>query len=126
VRTRGIQVSVIEPAYTKTRFDANSLEPDSKLDEYSEVRAALSDRMSEVLATADEPGVVADVVLQAAIAARPRLRYVAGGPGTPPTMAPQIRACRRSGRWNRRNLHLDTLMASLHRTPAPEGPRVGR
>ena len=31
--TSGIRVSVIEPAYTKTQFDANFLEPDSKLDE---------------------------------------------------------------------------------------------
>ena len=40
LRTRGIRVSVIEPAYTKTQFDANFLDPDSKLDEYREVRAA--------------------------------------------------------------------------------------
>src|SRR4249920_30818 len=32
LRTWGIRVSVIEPAYTKTRFDANLLQPDSKLD----------------------------------------------------------------------------------------------
>ena len=36
LRTRGIRVSVIEPAYTKTQRDANFLEPDSKLDEYRE------------------------------------------------------------------------------------------
>ena len=41
LRTRGIRVSVIEPAYTKTQFDANLLEADAKLDEYREVRAAL-------------------------------------------------------------------------------------
>src|SRR5512145_1019011 len=38
LRTRGIRVSVIEPAYTKTQFDANFVEPDSKLDEYREIR----------------------------------------------------------------------------------------
>src|SRR5207344_1189963 len=32
LRTRGIRVSVIEPAYTKTQFDANLLAADSKLD----------------------------------------------------------------------------------------------
>ena len=79
LRTRGIRVSVIEPAYTKTQFDANFLEPDSKLDEYREVRASLSKTLKEVMAAADEPGVVADVVLKAASAARPKLRYVAGG-----------------------------------------------
>src|SRR5438105_3023117 len=42
LRTRGIRVSVIEPAYTKTHFDANLLEPDAKLDEYREARATVS------------------------------------------------------------------------------------
>src|SRR3954463_3710397 len=79
LRTRGIRVSVIEPAYTKTPFDANFLEPDAKLDEYREVRAAVSRRVQEVMATADQPGVVAGVVLKAATAARPKLRYTAGG-----------------------------------------------
>jgi NAD(P)-dependent dehydrogenase (short-subunit alcohol dehydrogenase family) len=78
LRTRGIRVSVIEPAYTKTRFDANLLEADAKLDEYRHVRTALDKSLKEVLATAEEPGIVADVVLEAASAARPKLRYTAG------------------------------------------------
>jgi NAD(P)-dependent dehydrogenase (short-subunit alcohol dehydrogenase family) len=79
LRTRGIRVSVIEPAYTKTQFDANFLEPDAKLDEYRDVRASLGVTLKAVMATADEPDVVADVVLEAANAARPKLRYTAGG-----------------------------------------------
>src|SRR3954452_5888667 len=55
LRTRGIRVSVVEPAYTKTQFDANFLDPDSKLEEYREVRAALGNRLKEVIASADEP-----------------------------------------------------------------------
>jgi NAD(P)-dependent dehydrogenase (short-subunit alcohol dehydrogenase family) len=78
LRTRGIRVSVIEPAYTKTPFDANFLEPDAKLDEYREIRAAVNARVKEVMATAEQPGVVADVVLKAARAGRPKLRYTAG------------------------------------------------
>ncbi|MES3010051.1 MAG: oxidoreductase [Pseudomonadota bacterium] len=79
LRTWGIRVSVIEPAYTKTPFDANFLEPDAKLDAYREARAAVNQRVKEVMATADLPGVVADVVLKAANAAHPKLRYTAGG-----------------------------------------------
>src|SRR6266540_7003701 len=78
LRTRGIRILVIEPGYTKTQFDANLLEADSKLDEYREVRAALGKQLKEALAAADEPDVVADVVLEAASAARPKLRYTAG------------------------------------------------
>jgi NAD(P)-dependent dehydrogenase (short-subunit alcohol dehydrogenase family) len=89
LRTRGIRVSVIEPAYTKTPFDANFLEPDAKLDEYREVRATVNQRVKEVMATADSPRVVADVVLKAASAARPKLRYTAGG------LASRLRLLRR-------------------------------
>src|SRR6059036_1844830 len=78
LRTRGIRVTVIEPAYTKTQFDANFLEPDSKLDEYREIRASLRKTFTEVMAAADDPSVVADVVVEAAGAARPKLRYTAG------------------------------------------------
>jgi NAD(P)-dependent dehydrogenase (short-subunit alcohol dehydrogenase family) len=79
LRTRGIRVSVIEPAYTKTTFDANLLEPDATLDEYREVRTGVNGRMRELMATADEPRVVAEIVLKAARAAHPKLRYTAGG-----------------------------------------------
>jgi NAD(P)-dependent dehydrogenase (short-subunit alcohol dehydrogenase family) len=79
LRTWGIRVSVIEPAYTKTKFEANLLEPDAKLDAYREVRSALAGKIQELVAHGDEPAVVAGVVLKAAIAARPKLRYAAGG-----------------------------------------------
>src|SRR5437762_1065567 len=109
LRTRGIRVSVIEPAYTKTHFDANFVEPDSKLDENREIRAALGKRLTEVLAAADEPGIVAEVVLQAASAARPKLRYTAG------RVASRVRLLRRfapAGMLDsgiRKDLQLDAL-----------------
>jgi NAD(P)-dependent dehydrogenase (short-subunit alcohol dehydrogenase family) len=78
LRTSGIRVSVIEPAYTKTQFDANFLAPDATLDVYRDVRAHLAQVLGKVMQTADEPSVVADVVLQAATAPQPRLRYAAG------------------------------------------------
>src|SRR5437867_7682888 len=120
LRTRGIQVSVIEPAYTKTQFDANFLAPDSKLDEYREVRALLDKVLKDLMAAADEPGVVADVVLEAAIAERPKLRYVAGG------LANRLRLLRRFAPAGlvdagiRKDLRLDAPMASLPRTSVLE------
>ena len=79
LRTMGIRVSIIEPAYTKTQFEANLLEPDAKLDAYREIRAAVSALIREAVATGDEPSIVADVVLKAASAKHPKLRYTAGG-----------------------------------------------
>jgi hypothetical protein len=109
---------VIEPGYIKTQFDANLLEADSKLDEYREVRAALGKQLKEALAAADEPGVVADVVLEAATSARPKLRYTAGGG------AGRLRLLRRfapAGMVDagiRKELQLDVLTAAVPRTPA--------
>jgi NAD(P)-dependent dehydrogenase (short-subunit alcohol dehydrogenase family) len=120
LRTRGIRVSVIEPAYTKTQFDANFLAPDSKLDEYREVRALLDKVLKEVMATADEPTVVADVVLEAAIADRPKRRYAAGG------LANRLRLLRRFAPAGlvdagiRKDLRLDAPTASLARTAVLE------
>jgi NAD(P)-dependent dehydrogenase (short-subunit alcohol dehydrogenase family) len=110
LRTRGIRVSIIEPAYVKTPFDANFLEPDAKLDEYHEVRAAVTQRVKEVMATAEQPDVVADVVLKAASAARPKLRYTAGG------LANRLRLLRRFAPAGlvdagiRRDLRLDAML----------------
>ena len=107
LRTRGIRVSVIEPAYTKTQFDANQLPPDSTLDEYRETRALLAKVIEKVMASGDEPTVVADVVLKAALAETPKLRYAAG------RLANRLRMLRRfapSGVMDagiRKDLHLD-------------------
>jgi short-subunit dehydrogenase len=78
LRTRGIRVLVIEPANTNTKFDANLLQPDAKLDEYREVRAALAKQMESLVESGDKPSIVAETVLKAALAARPKLRYPVG------------------------------------------------
>lgn len=116
LRTRGIRVSVVEPAYTKTQFDANFMEPDATLEEYREIRASLAMTLKKVMAAADPPEVVADAVLKAASAARPKLRYTAG------KLAGRLRLLRRfapaavldSG--IRKDLRLDARTASLPRT----------
>jgi NAD(P)-dependent dehydrogenase (short-subunit alcohol dehydrogenase family) len=111
LRTRGIRVSVIEPAYTKTPFDANFLEPDAKLDEYREARAGVVKRVKEVMATADRPDVVADTVLKAATAQRPKLRYTAG------SLASRLQLLRRFAPASlldagiRKDLRLDAIRA---------------
>jgi NAD(P)-dependent dehydrogenase (short-subunit alcohol dehydrogenase family) len=109
LRTRGIRVSIIEPAYTKTQFNAHLLEADAKLDEYREVRAAMGKRLTEVLAAADEPGVVADVVLVAARAARPKLRYTAGRVASRVRLLRRFAPARLLDSGIRKDLQLDAL-----------------
>jgi len=120
LRTRGIRVSVIEPAYTRTQFGANFLAPDSKLDEYREIRALLDKVLKEVMATADEPTVVADVVLQAAIAVRPKLRYPAGGLANRLRLLRRFAPARLVDAGIRKDLRLDAPTASLPRAPVLE------
>jgi NAD(P)-dependent dehydrogenase (short-subunit alcohol dehydrogenase family) len=89
LRTLGIRVSVVEPAYINTPFEANLLAPDAALDMYGDIRAAIEVRMKEVLVNADGPEVVAATVLQVADAAAPKLRNSAGG------LARRLRVLRR-------------------------------
>jgi NAD(P)-dependent dehydrogenase (short-subunit alcohol dehydrogenase family) len=117
LRTRGIRVSVIEPAYTKTPFDANFIEADAKLDEYREARAGVSKRVNEVMVSAEQPDVVADAVLKVANAARPKVRYAAG------KLANRLRFLRRFAPASvvdagiRKDLRLDAPTASQARPP---------
>lgn len=118
LRTRGIRVSIVEPAYTKTPFDANFIEPDVKLDEYREARAGVSRRVNEVMASAESPDVVAETVLKAANAAHPKIRYAAG------KLANRLRFLRRFAPAGlvdagiRKDLRLDAPQASRSSHPA--------
>jgi NAD(P)-dependent dehydrogenase (short-subunit alcohol dehydrogenase family) len=118
LRTRGIRVSIIEPAYTKTPFDANFMEPDDKLEEYREARAGVSRRVNEVMATAESPEVVAETVLKAANATHPKIRYAAG------KLANRLRLLRRFAPAGlvdagiRKDLRLDALQESRSSRPA--------
>jgi NAD(P)-dependent dehydrogenase (short-subunit alcohol dehydrogenase family) len=78
LRTQGIRVVLIQPAYTRTAFGENIATADMPLSEYREQNGAMKRMLSDVMATADEPELVADVVVRAARASVPRLRYTAG------------------------------------------------
>lgn len=78
LRNNGIRVSTIEPAYTRTQFESNAVAADAPLAEYGKVRAHLAAVTKDLFAKADDPAVVADAVLLAATAERPKLRYAAG------------------------------------------------
>ena len=112
LRARGIRVSVIEPANTNTQFDANLLEPDAKLDTYRDVRAAVGGRLKELIETADQPSIVADTVLKAAIAAHPRLRYPAGARASRLQLLRRFAPAALVDNGIRKNLRLASLTAS--------------
>ena len=121
LRTRGIRVSVIEPAYTKTQFDAHLLEADSKLDD---VPRGSCGRGQEA------PGVGRGCRPAGRRGERCAARCHCGSPETPihgrwacqpPAMAPQICARWRDGRWDSQRpaaRHADRVGAT---NPGPGG-----
>ncbi len=77
-RAFNVRVSLIEPGFTRSAFDQSALRPDAPLKEYDEARAGKEAVIKHAMATADPPEVVADTVVVAATAARPKHRYPAG------------------------------------------------
>jgi len=77
-RAFGVRVSLIEPAFTRSAFDQSALKPDSPLKEYDEARARVDALVQQAMTIGDPPEVVADTVVLAATASRPKRRYPAG------------------------------------------------
>ncbi|ORV18109.1 oxidoreductase [Mycobacterium celatum] len=77
-REFGVRVSVVEPAYTNTSFEANAVEADSPIDSYSNTREHLRQVLSAAIQRGDDPAVVAQAVLKAATSSVPKRRYPAG------------------------------------------------
>jgi NAD(P)-dependent dehydrogenase (short-subunit alcohol dehydrogenase family) len=78
VRDHGIRALIIEPAYTRTGFEANSAKPDTPLHAYARQRLTVDRVMAEAVRGGDAPAVVAKAVVAAATDAKPKLRYAAG------------------------------------------------
>jgi NAD(P)-dependent dehydrogenase (short-subunit alcohol dehydrogenase family) len=78
VREHGVRVLLIEPAYTKTGFDTNALQPDAPLTVYAEQRQVFDGVLATAMAAGDDPATVAKAIVAAAIDPKPKLRYTAG------------------------------------------------
>jgi len=77
-REFGVRVTVVEPGYTTTSFEANATDADSPIDSYAITREQVRRALNEALQSGDDPAVVAQVVLKAATDRTPKLRYPAG------------------------------------------------
>jgi short-subunit dehydrogenase len=77
-RAFNVRVSLIEPAYTRGVFEQNALGPDSAMPDYDQARTRARENERDAAATAEPPEAVAETVVLAATAARPRSRYAAG------------------------------------------------
>jgi NAD(P)-dependent dehydrogenase (short-subunit alcohol dehydrogenase family) len=78
VREHGVRVLLVQPAYTKTGFDANAMQSDMPLPVYAQQRRIFDDVIAEAMKDGDDPAIVAEVIVSAATDSRPKLRYTAG------------------------------------------------
>ena len=72
---------------------------------------AVGKRLKEILAAADQPSVVAEVVLHAAGAARPKLRYTARGVASRRRLLRRFAPARMMDAGIRKDLQLDLAAA---------------
>jgi len=57
VREHGIRVLLVEPAYTRTGFDAKAIQPDAPLPIYAEQRNVFDGVMVRAMADGDDPAI---------------------------------------------------------------------
>jgi short-subunit dehydrogenase len=77
VRSLGLRVLLVEPAFTRTGLDHNAPEPDRMLSVYDTARAAAAKLWNTAIQAGDAPEVVGAAVVTAATAQAPKLRYPA-------------------------------------------------
>ncbi|HXS07716.1 MAG TPA: oxidoreductase [Rhizomicrobium sp.] len=78
LRSAGIRVVLVEPAYTRTSFEENLIRPDRLLDIYDAARSSMQVILRKAVETGDAPELVAKTILEAATTPVPKRRYAAG------------------------------------------------
>jgi short-subunit dehydrogenase len=78
LRSFGIRVSLIEPAFTHTALEEHGEQPDRLLNIYDKGRAAANSTWRDGIANGDPVEAVADKVVQAATDDQPSIRYTPG------------------------------------------------
>jgi NAD(P)-dependent dehydrogenase (short-subunit alcohol dehydrogenase family) len=78
VREHGVRVLLVEPAYTRTGFDANAVQADAPVPVYAERRRLFDRAVASAMERGDDPATVARSIVAAATDPKPKLRYAAG------------------------------------------------
>ncbi len=77
-RVLGIRIALVEPSGTRTQIESNGAIAARRLDDYAGPRGRVIEQVRASVSAGDDPSVVAQTVLKAATARKPRLRYPAG------------------------------------------------
>jgi len=77
-RALGIRAVLVEPGFTRTNIGNNRMIAAAAVDDYAAARDRAGENLRTLVTGGDDPRVVAEAVLEAATAEKPRLRYTAG------------------------------------------------
>jgi NAD(P)-dependent dehydrogenase (short-subunit alcohol dehydrogenase family) len=77
-RGLGVRAALVEPSWMRTRIDSSGTPADRPVADYAQARDRARAGVKASVDSGDDPGRVAEAVLEAATAPRPRLRYLAG------------------------------------------------
>jgi NAD(P)-dependent dehydrogenase (short-subunit alcohol dehydrogenase family) len=77
-RGLGVRVALVEPSWMRTRIDSSGAPADQPVADYAAARDRARAGVKASVDAGDDPERVAGAVVEAATAARPRLRYLAG------------------------------------------------
>jgi NAD(P)-dependent dehydrogenase (short-subunit alcohol dehydrogenase family) len=78
VREHGVRVLLVEPGWTNTGFESNSVRADTPMAIYAKQRTIADKLIVEAVKAGDDPSAVAQAVVAAATDTKPKLRYPAG------------------------------------------------
>src|SRR5881296_864390 len=77
-RTLGIRAALVEPVFMRTNFDSNGTLAAHLVGDYQQARDHSRENFRRNTEGAEDPQVVAEAVVEAATAGKPRLRYPVG------------------------------------------------
>jgi short-subunit dehydrogenase len=75
LREFGVRVTLVQPAWTNTSFEANSVRPDRPLPVYAERRRVFDEFMNGAVKDGDDAATVAKAIVAAATDGNPKVRY---------------------------------------------------
>jgi NAD(P)-dependent dehydrogenase (short-subunit alcohol dehydrogenase family) len=78
VREHGVRVLLVEPAWTNTSFEANTVQPHMPLPVYAKQRHVFEQYVAAAVKDGDDPATIGRAIVAAATDTKPKLRYPAG------------------------------------------------
>lgn len=78
LREFGVRVTLVQPAWTNTSFEANTIRPDRPLPVYAERRQVFEDFSIRQIKDGDDAATVAKAIVAAATQTNPKMRYAGG------------------------------------------------